>query len=508
VSDGAGGAIIVWRDVRSGVQGDVYAQRLTTDGSVSPGWPANGIALESLATTVLTPVAVSDGASGAIAVWRDGRGGLYAQRINGAGTTQWTANGVRLAFASVTNFEVIADGAGGAIAAWEDARAGGANKDIYARRISATGDTLWTGNGKAVCTFTGNQVFPTLATDGAGGAIIAWVDERNGASACRLFAQRITGAGAESWTVNGIQEGGSGNVFNDEDLGAAPDESGGAYLAWTEFRTGQYRVFLQHVNSAGAVVAGWNAAGLEVPTGVVDAEPVVISDGSGSCILATSIFGIEAVQLDKTASNGAHLWTQTVSMVNGTDGPEVVSDGGGGAYTAFLYGFNSEVHASQVAAGGSIPAPWPPGGLSICSTTGTRLEVAMAGTSDADAIVAWTDSRNQATTNSDIYATKLVGGSFVGIDPLQESALALERPFPNPSRGPLSVRFVLPGSAPATIEIVDVRGRRILQRDVSGLGAGRHTMVLDEDAKFGVGIYYLKLHYGRTERATRFAIVR
>src|SRR5437016_5794766 len=46
VSDGAGGAIVVWRDFRNlyptGINSDVYAQRVTAEGRIGSGWPTDG----------------------------------------------------------------------------------------------------------------------------------------------------------------------------------------------------------------------------------------------------------------------------------------------------------------------------------------------------------------------------------------------------------------------------------------------------------------------------------
>src|SRR5574342_572928 len=43
VSDGAGGAIITWRDSRSGGSSDIYAQRINASGIVQ--WTADGVAI-------------------------------------------------------------------------------------------------------------------------------------------------------------------------------------------------------------------------------------------------------------------------------------------------------------------------------------------------------------------------------------------------------------------------------------------------------------------------------
>src|SRR5262245_4583427 len=48
---------------------------------------------------------------------------------------------------------VISDGAGGAIVAWQDMRGGvGSPGDIYAQRVNAAGVALWAAQGASVCT--------------------------------------------------------------------------------------------------------------------------------------------------------------------------------------------------------------------------------------------------------------------------------------------------------------------------------------------------------------------
>src|SRR5215471_7379925 len=76
---------------------------------------------------------------------------------------------------------VLADGAGGAFVLWQDHR--GADFDIYMQRISADGTPQWTTNGLAVSTASGDQLVrehgtwtyaPGLISDGNGGVIVTW----------------------------------------------------------------------------------------------------------------------------------------------------------------------------------------------------------------------------------------------------------------------------------------------------------------------------------------------
>jgi len=80
VSDGASGAIVAWYGAPGS---DIFAQRV--NGAGVPQWAANGVTLCSAANSQLSPVLVSDGGGGAIATWFDLRSGtnydIYAQRV-------------------------------------------------------------------------------------------------------------------------------------------------------------------------------------------------------------------------------------------------------------------------------------------------------------------------------------------------------------------------------------------------------------------------------------------
>src|SRR5262245_1832628 len=72
---------------------------------------------------------------------------------------------------------IATDGAGGAIVAWQDRRL---NFNIDAEHVSATGivDVAWPANGRALLSDAlAQSAFaqgPAIASDGAGGAIVTW----------------------------------------------------------------------------------------------------------------------------------------------------------------------------------------------------------------------------------------------------------------------------------------------------------------------------------------------
>ena len=85
---------------------------------------------------------------------------------------------------------------------------------------------------------------------------------------------------------------------------------------------------------------------------------------------------------------------------------------------------------------------------------------------------------------------------------------ALEGVRPNPARGRhLRVAFALPSNAPARLELLDVRGRRLHAREVGSLGAGRHAVNLAEGRSVPAGIYWVRLTQGPNRRAARTAVI-
>ena len=91
IPDGSGGAIITWEDPRSGTNNyDIYAQRVDSGGTVQ--WTTNGVAICTASANQRFPQITSDGSGGAIITWWDVRSGtnwdIYARRIDSSGTVQ------------------------------------------------------------------------------------------------------------------------------------------------------------------------------------------------------------------------------------------------------------------------------------------------------------------------------------------------------------------------------------------------------------------------------------
>ncbi len=195
--DGVGGVIVVVQSIGSDDQPDLVAVRLDASGVRPAGWSSSGGVSICAALRAQTEHAVvSDGAGGAIVAWRDARSfttsrtDIYAQRVrwNGSIGDGWPVNGVALCTAAGHQLApgLAGDGAGGAIVAWQDRRSsplcvtGACGDDVYATRVSGAGqpDPAFPVDGQSAGVAPGNQVSPSIARTGAGAAVVTWLDGR------------------------------------------------------------------------------------------------------------------------------------------------------------------------------------------------------------------------------------------------------------------------------------------------------------------------------------------
>ncbi len=253
-ADGAGGAVVGWEDFRSAATFDIYAQGVSSTGV--PQWAADGVALCTAAGNQTNCQITTDGAGGAILGWSDFRAGvspdIYARLVSNLGVPQWTADGVRITLVAGPSTgawfcQIAPDGAGGAILAWEDYRSIVQN-DIYAQRVSNAGAPLWSASGVPVSFAESDQTSCQIAADGAGGAIIAWTDFRN-LGGYDIYAQRVSSTGQGQWTHNGVAV---STPFNTQyALQIVGDGAGGAIIAWNDPRNGSTDIYAQGVDAAG-----------------------------------------------------------------------------------------------------------------------------------------------------------------------------------------------------------------------------------------------------------------
>ena len=413
VSDGSGGAVIAWQDGR-GDSNDIYAQRVDGGGAVQ--WTADGMAICTTVGDQASPWIAPDGSGGTVITWEDSRSGgndIYAQMVDSAGAIQWSADGVAVCTASgdQEHPQTIPDGSGGAIITWQDDHSD--NYDIYAQRVDSSGLIQWAADGVAVCTASSSQFEPQIAPDGSGGAIITWYDYRNGSIwGADLYAQRVSSNGVVQWAADGVP------VCTASGAQAwpriIPDGSGGAYIAWSDTRSlGDSDIYAQRVDSGGAVQ--WTADGLAICTASSSQlQPQIALDGSGGAFITWQDLrrasGWESdIYAQRVDPGGAVGWAADGVAV-GTASfsqyePQIVPDGSGGAIIAWSVDRSGGGHDiyAQRLSSGGA-VQWTANGVAVCTASNTQERPRMVSDGSSGAIIAWSDSRGG---NADIYADRV-----------------------------------------------------------------------------------------------------
>jgi hypothetical protein len=398
-ADGTGGAVIVWTDSRNPVNSDIYAQGVTADGAIR--WYPNGMACCTASNYQSNPMIVSDGSGNTIVVWQDLRSGstvdIYAQKLDIFGYGQWASNGVAICTGK-TNLVlggVIPDGSGGAIIAWQDRR--DFTNGVFAQRIDAGGNVLWTTNGVTVSSEAGHQQAPALASDGSGGAIIAWEDRRSGNY--DIYAQRIDASGAAQWTAGGNPV--CSNDQNQTTVRVVEDGAGGAVIAWSDRRNMvDFDIFAQRVNASGALQ--WVA---DIPAGAWMYDQTdcrLLPVGSAETIVAwiDGRSGTKDIYAQKLDANGNSQWGFGGMAVCGASGDQnnvrIATNGAGGAFISWDDARNGttncDIYAQNVGSDGT-PA-WTSDGKEICGAAANQTVPAICEDGSNGTFVAWADNRS------------------------------------------------------------------------------------------------------------------
>jgi FlgD Ig-like domain len=441
LADGTGGAFIVWYGTNSN---DIFMQRVSAAGA--PLWTTDGVIVCNFPAGQVNPVIALDGAGGVLVAWIDarnaGQNDVYAQRVNGSGALQWATDGVPICTASGDQggLLIVSDGAGGAIMSWQDAR-GGAATDIYAQRVNGSGVAQWTGNGVALSASANTQDNPVIASDGSGGAIVCWQDQRAAVGAYDIYGQRVNAAGVPQWAANGIAFcPATGNQLAPR---IVSDGAGGAIATWYDLRSGSEDIYAQHVTFGGTML--WNGNGTALCTATnVQNSPVLTTDGSGGAVIAWSDYrngGVQDVYAQRINGSGTTLWTANgvalCTFTNTQAALTVTSDGAQGAIVAWqdYRGFSVDLYAQRVSASG---APlWATDGVAICTAIGSQSSQSIVPDGAGGAILAWADSR-VGPSETDIYAQRIERFGQLGSP---EPTIVSVRDVPGDQGGEVNLRF-------------------------------------------------------------------
>ncbi len=380
--------------------------------SVDAAWPENGAAICAAQNNQDYPQIVSDGSGGAIIAWLDDRDppatALYAQRIDGAGAVQWVADGVPIntpsEYIDPRIMRMVSDGAGGAIIAWiEDA---GGVCSVVAQRVNADGELQWWTGGSPVGNAGGLGDYLEMEPDGMGGAVLAW--QVAGGITSDVRAQRIAPQGYVMWNASGVIMGTASHDQSEPAL--MGDGAGGAIVSWSELTGTYYNIRAQRIRPNGTIV--WAAGGIAVSS--VDSPQSlsrIATDFNGGAVVAWTDTRLPATNSDIYAqridSIGVAAWSPAGVAVCAAAGyqssPRIAGESSGGTYIVWMdnRAMNGDIYAQRLRADGA--AAWTSDGIAVCSEASVEYDPQIAADAEGDALIVWQDTRSDY---GDIYLQK------------------------------------------------------------------------------------------------------
>ncbi|HHN47345.1 MAG TPA: hypothetical protein ENN08_00130 [Bacteroidales bacterium] len=298
------------------------------------------------------------------------------QKLDVYGNKMWAEEGLLVsnnpAMTWLTDWDLAVDHDACALVTFQDVRTGSNN--VYAYRISPTGEFLWGDNGLALSNNPDFEAAPVVTITSQNNAVFAWSRENT------IMIQKVSPSGQKLWGENGIQL------------------QGPETFAWP---------FLAEMND--------------------DEVMMVFFKQTGSAWSPT-----KNVFVQRFDANGQGLWSTGIAITNNDAIPvyvkaSILADGNNGAFIAWHRdnGFVFDAYIQHVQANGNLS--FPMNGLAVSENANThQLDPVMAFDAiEEDLFVFWCE-HNPIQSQRGIYGqkiamsgTKLWGADGKTIVPMQ-----------------------------------------------------------------------------------------
>ena len=302
--------------------------------------------------------------------------------------TLWEANGVPIRQGVHIEWQrtVCPGDNGSAIFVWSDTRNG--SRNVFAQKVNSNGNFLWGTDGAAVIDLPGRQEDPVAIADGSGGAFVAWVDYRFEEEG-DIFIQHVDNNG------NRLMDDGGESLARVDGrhltINMCTDSSGGVFVTWQDKR---------------------NLLDDDIYGTHVSESHDIVSPGTGVAIIEMN--GNQGAKSLEYAGNGQAtlLWTDTRSGA-GND----------------IYGQKINMDMSKVFAEEGLP-------IAVTSELETKPRTTYM--SNDTSFVIW----QSGTESSDIYFNFLTSNGLVFSDPQVVSTFNSNKKGPRVKRNDAGDVFV------------------------------------------------------------------
>ncbi|MDP7122134.1 MAG: T9SS type A sorting domain-containing protein, partial [Candidatus Marinimicrobia bacterium] len=310
---------------------ELYLQKYDYDGN--PQWSNPIVAAGPVVFPMgnWSQQSVADADSGSFSAWTEMSGNAQSavvQHISGDGALSWTGS-VDLS-ANSSNFRMspqltVADDTQELMAVWREANGSQSQRGVYAQRLDSSGNRLWGANGTAVVGLNSNYDYLDLSVAGFGDDLIAAYIEQSVTMNGDIYAARLDADGNYVWTGGAATVTNSGSPKSDMMTGKGPNC---LFIAWTE-NGSVYAHCLLEDGTLGAPDAG---GVLLVPSAEYPTIQVAIDSASdGDMVLVAD--GIYTGTGNKELTWNGNEKHITVMSANGPDSCIIDLEGSGRAFT-------------------------------------------------------------------------------------------------------------------------------------------------------------------------------
>lgn len=397
-----GGAIYVWSDTKLGER-DLWAQKVDATGNMVWGEP---VLIDGKPDRQEDPVITKTSDGNYIIAWIDFYddldGNVYAQKINDNGILLWQTGGKPVCVypGIQIGLNMEADSDGGAFIIWGDNR--NPSEDLYAQRISSTGDPLWNLNGIPIANSQGNEVQNTMLPDGQGGMMLAYTYTM--VSVSDIYAKHYDANGNMTWAEALPLAVGPGDQSG---VRMAALTGGEFMFTWTDQSSNHPDIYAQKINIAGDML--WSDPFIvysdqSAPQPVPQKNPRIQSTSDNAAVIVWEDYRLDNQNPDlfaqKLAADGTKLWGEDgitlVAAEFAQIGQRLSADDAGGVYVVWddLRNGNSpndDVYAQHLNANGQ--ALWETNGIAIASVP-NQQNGGLVKASGANVFINWMDMRN------------------------------------------------------------------------------------------------------------------
>jgi len=418
--------LVSWRDARGTTNYDIYGTTVTT--ALAPVKADFAISLMASAPAARAQVAPRVVAAGAdfFVAWNDDREGMgnnnsYGARVTSAGVVS-DVDGILIARGNNRqSAPTLARSGNGWFIAWTDSRVRGNN--INGSRVNSQPKTTDTPV-LNVSNATYSQTFPSATVNSKAGLtdyFVTWADNRGG-GLTDIYAARVS---PSNTTANAVLDTSGIAISTGTTAEERPDvtssSSTGNYLiVWSDRRNGNPDIYGSLVTAGG--VAGTPFAISTAPSSQL--TPAVGYDPTANQFLV--------VWTDMRSTKAGQIWGARVSntgVVLDTNGVQI--SGATGIEPQLTYGSDrflvvwratDNIYARRVQTSSSAVTLNDAAPITVCSATDEQSQPTLVYLEDSSKhfAVAWSDSRNRPTTQSDLYGVNVLqstgaldGGEYV-----------------------------------------------------------------------------------------------